>query len=311
MLISEKMKPTYLNLLESGELLNRVRTAYSALKSCELCPRKCKVNRLAGEKGFCFLGKEAMVSSYNLHHGEEPPISGNRGSGTIFFTSCNMRCIFCQNYPISQLRHGKVSAPHELARMMISLQNDGCHNINLVTPSHVVPQFIAGLYVAATKGLNIPIVYNSSGYDGIESLKLLDGVVDVYMPDIKYSSNKNAETFSGATDYWDVVRPVIKEMYRQVGELKLDEDGVAIKGLLIRHLVLPENVSGTDKVLEFIADEISTETYISLMSQYFPAHKAVTHPIMHRRVNHMEFQHAVDTFHKLGLKNGWLQEVPY
>jgi putative pyruvate formate lyase activating enzyme len=303
------MCPRYLELLKSGELLNRVRLAYRSMKLCTLCPRSCKADRLAGEKGFCFISKHALVSSHNSHHGEEPPISGNRGSGTIFFASCNMRCIFCQNYPISWLRHGKTVTPHELARMMLSLQSEGCHNINLVTPSHVVPQFMAGLYIAAKEGLNIPIVYNSSGYDGLESLKLLDGIIDIYMPDIKYSSNDEAERYSKAPDYWDAVRPAIKEMQRQVGELKLDKDGVAISGLLIRHLVLPQDISGTDKVLEFIANEISKETYISLMSQYFPANKAMKHPALHRRVNPEEFGRATETFHKLGLKNGWLQEV--
>lgn len=305
------MYPRYRDLLESGELRRRVGRAYRAMRSCTLCPRNCKVNRLAGEKGFCFTGKHAMVSSFNAHHGEEPPVSGYRGSGTIFFTSCNMRCIFCQNYPISQLRHGREVAPHELAEMMLRLQRDGCHNINLVTPSHIVPQFLAGLYIAAKKGLKLPIVYNSGGYDGMESLKLLDGIVDIYMPDIKYSSSENAKLYSSAPDYWDKVRPGIKEMHRQVGDLKLDKDGVAITGLLIRHLVLPKDISGTENVLEFIANEVSIDTYISLMSQYFPAHKAIHHPILHRRVNRAEFAKAINTFHRLGLTNGWLQNVPF
>lgn len=309
--IGAAMYPRYLNLLQSGELLGRVRASYEALRSCTLCPRKCGVNRLADEKGFCFIGKHAIVASYNSHHGEEPPISGFRGSGTIFFSSCNLRCIFCQNYPISQLRNGRTVTPEKLADMMLSLQKDGCHNINLVTASHVVPQFIAGLYIAAKKGLKIPIAYNSSGYDGLESLRLLDGIIDIYMPDIKYSSNAMAETYSEAPRYWDFVRPAIKEMHRQVGDLVIDENKIAVRGLIIRHLVLPENISGTDKVLEFIADEVSINTYVSLMSQYFPAYKAVNHPIMYRRVTHAEFEHAVDTFHKLGLENGWLQEVPH
>lgn len=303
------MYPRYLKLYESGELLKRVAAAYKAMRSCRLCPRDCGVNRLEDEAGFCQTGKIVSVSSANSHHGEEPPISGSRGSGTIFFASCNMRCIFCQNYPISQLRHGKKTTPSDLAGTMLRLQKDNCHNINLVTPSHVVPQFLAGLYIAAQKGFTLPIVYNSSGYDGLGALKLLDGIIDIYMPDIKYAESENARLYSGTSDYWDAVRPAIREMHRQVGDLKLGKNGIATSGLLIRHLVLPKNISGTEKVLEFIADEISTKTYVSLMSQYFPAHKAVDHPIMRRGVNREEFQKAVDIFHKLGLTNGWLQNL--
>ncbi len=305
------MPAKYLRLSKNGELKRRVGKAYQLLRECRLCPRNCGINRLRDEQGFCHVGKTASVASYNTHTGEEPPISGVRGSGTIFFASCNMRCSFCQNYPISQLRHGKKAPPYRLAEMMLSLQKDGCHNINFVTPSHVVPQLIAGVAIAAEKGLALPIVYNSSGYDGLESLKLLDGIVDIYMPDIKYASNMNADTYSKAPDYWDRVRPAIKEMYRQVGDLELTHDGLAKNGLLIRHLVLPNDIAVTEKVLEFIADEISVDTYISLMSQYFPAHKAVEHPILQRRVNREEFRKALDTFHKLGLTNGWLQELPH
>lgn len=303
------MYPRYLDLLKSGELKSRVAEAYRQLRSCTLCPRDCKVDRLKNKLGACHTGKIADIASYNDHHGEEPPISGSKGSGTIFFSSCNMRCIFCQNYPISQLRTGKKITPHELAEKMLELQKRGCHNINLVTPSHVVPQFLASLYIAAKKGLKLPIVYNTSGYDGLTSLKLLEGIIDIYLPDIKYSSNKMAKEITSVPNYWDSARPAIKEMHRQVGDLKLDENGIAISGLIIRHLVLPENFSGTDKVLEFIAKEISKKTYVSLMSQYFPADKALTHPILNRRLTPAEFQIAVDTFHKLGLKNGWLQEL--
>jgi len=300
----------YRQLLKNGELNRRVGEAYRALGECRLCPRDCGINRLKDEQGFCHVGKTASVASFNTHTGEEPPISGTKGSGTIFFASCNMRCTFCQNYPISQLRHGKESSPGELARMMLSLQKDGCHNINFVTPSHVVPQLIAGIAIAARQGLTLPIVYNSSGYDGLESLRLLDGIVDVYMPDIKYASNSNADVYSKAPDYWDRVRPVIKEMHRQVGDLELTHDGIAKSGLLIRHLVLPNDIATTEKALEFVADEISLSTYVSLMSQYFPAYKAVEHPILQRRVNREEFEKALDAFHKLGLSNGWLQELP-
>ena len=303
------MYPRYLKLLKSGELLSRVKEGYESLRSCRLCPRECGVNRLKNETGFCRTGKVTKVASFNSHLGEEPPISGSKGSGTIFFSSCNMHCLFCQNYPISQLGHGSKTTPHGLARMMLSLQDKGCHNINLVTPSHVVPQFIAGLYIAAKGGLRLPVVYNSSGYDGLESLKLLDGIIDVYMPDIKYSNNDNASKLSRAKDYWKSSTWAVTEMHRQVGDLKVDSKGIAHSGLIIRHLVLPNNLSGTEKVLEFIAEKISNETYISLMSQYFPANKAVENPSLNRRVSKKEFAEAVKRFHDLGLKNGWLQEM--
>ncbi len=310
------------------ELKARVEAGYAALKDCRLCPRNCGVNRLKGEEGFCHTGKIARVASHNVHTGEEPPISGSQGSGTIFFGSCNLRCKFCQNYPISQLGAGSPATPHELAKMMLDLQARGSHNINIVTGSHVVPQFLAGLYIAchreprvAGRGdpLNIPLIWNSSGYDGLEALKLLDGVVDVYMPDIKYSSNDIAEHYSAATNYWDIVRPVIKEMHRQVGTLQTTPSplggegrgeggtGIATRGLLIRHMVLPGGGAGTEKVLEFIANEISQDTYISLMSQYFPAHKGVEHPILKRTITRQEYQDAVDILHRLGLENGWTQ----
>lgn len=302
------MRASYLQLLESGEIKFRVSEAYRYLRACRLCPRSCGVNRLKNELGFCRTGKLARVASINDHHGEEPPISGNKGSGTIFFSFCNMQCMFCQNYPISQLGNGKDVTPHELANMMIDLQKRGCHNINLVTASHVVPEFIASLYIAASKGLKIPIVYNSSGYDSLESLKLLDGIVDIYLPDIKYMSYAHAKEISNAPDYPDIAKIAIKEMHRQVGDLKMDSKGIACRGLIIRHLVLPKNMSDTGNVLEFIAKEISIETYISLMSQYFPAHKALEHKNLNRPITKNEFKKAVKTFHDLGLKNGWLQE---
>lgn len=292
-----------------NELKRRVGHSYAALSCCKLCPRNCAVNRLNGETGTCHIGKIAKVASHNIHTGEEPPISGTNGSGTIFFSSCNLRCKFCQNYPISQLGHGKEVSPQELAQMMISLQEKKAHNINVVTPSHVVPQFLAGLYIARKNGMNLPIVWNSSGYEGMESLKLLDGAVDVYMPDIKYSSNDIAEHYSRATNYWDIVRPVIKEMYRQVGTLELDGHGIAKKGLIIRHLVLPKGLSGTEQVLKFIAEEVSPKIHISFMSQYFPADTAFKDPILGRRLTSEEYSSAQQLLHKFGLENGWTQ--PY
>lgn len=304
-----------------SELKRRVGQSYAALSCCKLCPRECGVNRLLGRTGVCHIGKVAKVSSHNVHAGEEPPITGTRGSGTIFFSSCNLHCKFCQNYPISQLRHGRDATPQELAQMMLWLERQSCHNINLVTPSHVVPQILAGLYIAKAVpsppagegqgegGLSLPIVYNSSGYEGLAALKFLDGVVDIYMPDIKYSSNDIAEHYSAATNYWDAVRPAIKEMFRQVGLLETGPDGIGRRGLIIRHMVLPGGLSGTEKVLEFIAEEISRDVHVSLMSQYFPAHKVVGDPIIGRRLTREEWKAAENLLHKFGLQNGWVQ--PY
>jgi putative pyruvate formate lyase activating enzyme len=249
------------------------------------------------------------VASANLHHGEEPPISGQRGSGTIFFSNCNLRCIFCQNYPISQFGNGEYATPEDLAKMMLRLQERGAHNINLVTPSHVVAQFLAGLAIAAREGLKIPIVYNCSGYDGMEALKLLDGVVDIYMPDIKYCEHEAAERYSGATKYWDAVRPAVKEMFRQVGPLVIDNEGIGVKGLLIRHLVLPGGLASSDKIFEFISTELSRDVPVNLMSQYFPAHKAVGDLVLGRRITREEFKEAEDALHKWGLTEGWIQHM--
>jgi len=299
--------PAYLELSESGELARRAGRAYAAMKSCVLCPRDCRVNRLQNKKGFCGIGKVAGVASANIHTGEEPPISGTRGSGTIFFTGCNMRCRFCQNWPISRLRHGNPAPPERLAEMMLNLQKRGAHNINLVTPSHVVPQFLAGLVIAARQGLRLPIVYNSSGYEGMESLRLLDGVVDIYMPDIKYSERDSADRCSCAPDYWDAVRPAIKEMYRQAGAFEMDEEGIGRRGLLIRHLVLPGGLSGSEKVFEFIATELSADVPVNLMSQYFPADKAMGDALLGRGITREEFAEAEDALHRHGLTRGWIQ----
>jgi len=304
-----KVLPIYLRLLESGELAERAGQAYLALRSCVLCPRNCKVNRLKNQMGFCRTGKVCKVASANLHFGEEPPISGTRGSGTIFFSHCNLRCIFCQNYPISQYGNGEYAPPKVLAQMMLNLQKQGAHNINLVTPSHVVPQFLAALAIAAKRGLSIPIVYNCSGYDGLEALKLLDGVVDIYMPDIKYCEHEIAERYSGAVKYWDAVRPAVKEMFRQVGPLVVDEDGIGIRGLLIRHLVLPGGLASSEKIFEFIATELSRDVPVNLMSQYFPAYKAVGDPLLGRRITKAEFNEAKKALQKWGLTEGWIQNM--
>ncbi|MBN1282805.1 MAG: radical SAM protein [Proteobacteria bacterium] len=301
--------PSYIGLMKSGELARRAGRAWAAMRSCRLCPRDCGADRIAGELGYCRIGKRAGVASANLHHGEEPPISGTRGSGTIFFTGCNMSCRFCQNWPISHLRHGETVTAARLGRMMLGLQRMGAHNINLVTPSHVVPQFLAGLAVAAKEGLSLPIVYNSNGYEGMDALALLDGVIDIYMPDMKYSTRESAGRCSLAADYWEHARPAVKEMYRQVGALRMDGDGIGVRGLLIRHLVLPGGLAGSEKVFEFIAKELSTDVPVNLMSQYFPAHDAVEDPLLGRRITRDEFKEAEAALLRHGLTEGWIQRI--
>jgi len=302
------MIPSYLQL-GLNEITNRAKQARQILAQCALCPRACKVNRLQGELGFCQSGNDVIISSAGPHHGEEPPISGQRGSGTIFFTNCNLRCVFCQNYQISQNSQGHPVTTNELANIMLSLQTQRCHNINLVSPTHFVPQILEALALAIPKGLNLPIVYNTNGYDALETLKLLDGIVDIYLPDIKYADDIDAKEYSKVDDYVKHNRLAIKEMYRQVGNLVISESGIAQKGLLIRHLVLPNRLSGTFDCLDFIAREISKDAYVSLMSQYHPSHKAHQHPLINRRLKPSEYQEVVAYAEKLGLENCYIQEL--
>ncbi len=278
------------------------------LSSCEVCPRKCEVNRLEGEEGFCRSGEEVMVSSYNAHFGEEPPLVSNFGSGTIFFTNCNLKCVYCQNYPISQLGNGNKVSLLELAKIMLALQKRKCHNINLVTPTHFVPQILKSLKLAIKMGLRIPIVYNTSGYESVETLKLLDGIVDIYLPDTRYADNEVARKYSSAPDYFEIMKKALKEMHRQVGDLTVDKNGMARSGLIVRHLVLPEGLSGTRKIMRFIAREISPHTYISMMAQYFPAYQAGQFPPLSRRINKGEYREALQAFKEEGLENGWFQK---
>ncbi len=287
----------------------RLEAVRNLVFSCRLCPRECSVNRLEGELGTCKIAYGPVYSSANLHFGEEPPISGQCGSGTIFLTGCNLRCIFCQNYPISQLRNGNTVSVDYLAKRMLFLQESGAHNINLVTPTHQAAVLFETILKAYENGLAIPIVYNSNGYESVEMLKLWDGIVDVYMPDAKYGDNKSAMECSNAPDYVKHNRASLKEMHRQVGLLQLDENGVAYRGLLIRHLVLPGGLASTEKVLDWIGSELSPETYISLMSQYFPAWNAVTHPVLKRTLTVGEYREAVKALEKNNLDNGWTQ--PY
>lgn len=302
-----KKYPSYLNIGER-EFEKRVKDAEKILESCRLCPYQCGVNRISGEMGLCRSTAQLKISSSNAHFGEEPPISGTRGSGTIFFTSCTLRCVFCQNYPISQLNNGNFTTISQLSGMMLDLQKRGCHNINLVTPTHFVPQIMKAIWEARRNGFSIPIVYNCSGYESVAALKLLDGIIDIYLPDSKYADNAIARKYSKAINYFDVLKSVLKEMHRQVGDLKIDENGIAVSGLIIRHLVLPNNLSGTDQILPWIAENISRDTYISLMSQYFPAFQAMNYPQLARNITRKEYQNAKNIFHYSGLVNGWLQQ---
>jgi putative pyruvate formate lyase activating enzyme len=271
------------------------------LEECCLCPRHCGVNRLAGESGKCHITNQVMVSSYGPHFGEEAPLVGRHGSGTIFFTYCNLRCVFCQNYTISQLGEGDAINREELARIMLSLQARGCHNINLVSPAHVVPYILDALELAVGMGLYLPLVYNSGGYDSVETLELLDGIVDIYMPDMKYSDEKTAEQLSGIKDYPTINKAAVREMHRQVGDLKLDEQGVAQCGLLVRHLVLPHKLAGTREVVHFLAQEVSTNTYLNIMAQYHPCYQAFDIPLVSRPVNTQEFHEAIELARQQGV----------
>jgi len=296
--------PSYLNLYESGELKKRVEEAVSRLQKCYMCPRVCGAQRLDGEEGECGVGRYALVSSFGPHHGEESVLRGWRGSGTVFFAGCNMRCVYCQNWEISQLRLGEAVSPEVLARIFIKVQDMGCHNLNLVTPSHVVAQFLEALYIAIQKGFKLPIVYNTSAYDSIATLRLLDGVIDIYMPDFKYGDSKTAEKYSGVKHYWEVATRAIKEMHRQVGDLIIGEDGLARRGLLIRHLVLPNGIANSKKVLEFIAREVSIHSWINIMDQYYPAYKSFRYPELSRRITPEEYREVIEYALSLGLHRG-------
>jgi putative pyruvate formate lyase activating enzyme len=299
---SNAFRPGYLKLHQEKKLSQRIEALWAKLKSCDLCPHQCKVNRLKDEKGKCKTGERAKVSSFGPHFGEESPLVGRHGSGTIFFTNCNLSCIFCQNYDISHLGQGYEVEEQKIAELMISLQNNGCHNINFVTPTHVVPQMVKALPYAIEQGLKLPLVYNTGGYDSVSTLELLDGIVDIYMPDLKYSDDKIAERYCNAKDYATESREAIKEMHRQVGDLVIDERGIALRGLLIRHLVLPEDLAGTQEAMRFIAEELSKNTYVNIMDQYRPCYRANEHPPLDRRITGDEFARAVKTARGFGIE---------
>lgn len=296
------VKPSYLNLAESGDLALRVSSAWRHLEDCDLCARYCHIDRCKTVKGaVCRTGERAIVHSHGPHHGEEDPLRGSNGSGTIFFGWCNLRCVYCQNWDISQKGLGREVEPDDLAMMMLDLQASGCHNINFVTPSHVVAQIIAAVEIAAGKGLDLPLVYNTGGFDSPEALRLLDGIIDIYMPDMKYGDAEKAHHFSHVRDYVEVNRAAVREMHRQVGDLILDENGIALRGLLVRHLVLPDNISGTDLVLAFIAKEISSNTYVNIMDQYRPCYRADENPPFDRPITSREFSRALAWAESLGV----------
>lgn len=294
-------EPTYLKLHRDGVLRERAREAVERMRQCRLCPRECGVNRLEDEQGFCQTGRRALVSSAGPHFGEESPLVGSHGSGTIFFSSCNLLCSFCQNYDISHLREGAEVDADRLAGAMLQLAQGGCHNINLVTPSHVVPQILEALVAAAESGLSVPLVYNTGGYDSVETLRLLDGVVDIYMPDFKFWDNAWAERFCYAGDYRERAMEALQEMHRQVGDLAIDEAGVAVRGLLVRHLVMPGGVAGTQGVMQFLAREISRDTYVNVMDQYRPCWEAHKTPAINRRITVEEYDQALEAARQAGL----------
>jgi putative pyruvate formate lyase activating enzyme len=298
------------SMISDTELHHRIEAAYALLEQCSVCPRECGVNRLKNDRmGFCRSGLNPVVSSVSPHHGEEPPLSGTRGSGTVFFTNCNLKCVYCQNYPISQMGNGAERTPGELACQMLWLQEQGCHNLNLVTPTHFMPQILKALGIARERGFALPIVYNTSGYESVQALTLLDGIVDIYLPDMRYSDDAVAMKYSIAPHYPGINRQAIKEMFRQVGNLVLDESGIAKRGLIIRHLILPDGLSGTEGVMKFLAEEISRDVSISLMSQYFPAYKANDFRELSRRITSDEYEDACLIMRKYGLENGWVQEL--
>jgi putative pyruvate formate lyase activating enzyme len=296
--------PGYKKLEQAGLLSERVEKLYDIYKSCILCPRECGANRLKGEKGICRGTSTVKVSSAHQHFGEERALVGKHGSGTVFFSNCNLRCVFCINYQISIQGNGNKISDSQLASLMLGLQKKGCRNINIVTPTHYVPNMVRAVQIACKKGLTIPLTYNTSGYERVEILKLLDGIIDIYLPDLKYmESQMSGKYSSGAFDYPECATAAIKEMYRQVGDLKTDASGNALRGLILRHLVMPNNVSNTDKVIKWIADNLSKSTYVNIMAQYRPMYKAFDYPKIARRINRSEFTQAIKWAREAGLTN--------
>ena len=298
------MLPLYLEKLTLPELHQRAEALHQLMVECRICPNECMAKRTEGETGDCHSTDEVIISSVGPHFGEEPPLVGTNGSGTIFFTNCNLSCEFCQNYDISHLGKGEKVTKAELARAMRQLQQRGCHNINLVTPTHFTPQIVDALTLAVEKGLELSIVYNCGGYESVETLKLLEDIVDIYMPDIKYSIDENALKYSGVENYWEIVKLAVKEMHRQVGDLKISKRGFAQRGLIVRHLALPNDEAGSKAVIDFIAEEISTETYLNIMDQYRPTYHAYKYPKLNRQISASEYKEVVDYALSKGISRG-------
>ncbi len=298
---SKTFEADYLKSYREGLFPQKIETAFRILENCTLCPRNCGVNRIKGEKGFCGAGLQPEISSASPHFGEEDPLVGTHGSGTIFLTHCNLKCVFCQNFSISHLGDGKEISYERLSQMMIELQKLGCHNINFVTPTHYVPQILKALPFAIEKGLSVPLVYNTGGYDSLEALNLLDGVFDIYMPDFKYNNSQTALEYSQAEDYFSRAKTALKEMHRQVGDLLINEKGIALRGLLIRHLVLPEDLAGTKEVMRFLANDISKNTYVNVMNQYHPCGRISHDSPLNRSITQEEYDQAVETAKKEGI----------
>ena len=299
------MLPLYLEKLTLSELKQRAEALNQLLVECRICPNECLAKRTKGKTGECHSTYEVIISSIGPHFGEEPPLVGSNGSGTIFFTNCNLDCQFCQNYDISHLGIGEKASTTDLARAMLQLQRRGCHNINLVTPTHFTPQIVDALVLAIEKGLELPIVYNCGGYESVETLKLLEDIVDIYMPDVKYSIDEYALKYSGIQNYWETVKEAIKEMHRQVGDLNISKRGIAQRGLLVRHLVLPNDIAGSKTVIDFLSNEISTDTYLNIMDQYRPAYHANKYPELNRHITASEYGEVVDYAFYKGLRRGF------
>lgn len=295
------MAAAYLEAYQTGRLAENIRRGRRWLKRCTLCPRMCRVDRLAGEKGYCRTPRAAAVASYGPHFGEEKPLVGRKGSGTIFFSNCNLFCLFCQNFDISHGGEGTPVSAEQLAAMMVQLQEQGCHNINFVTPTHVIVQVLEALPLAVEMGLHVPLVYNCGGYERVSALRLLDGVVDIYMPDFKFWEPEVAGELCAARDYPERARLALREMYRQAGDLHMDPSGVAERGLLVRHLVMPGGLAGTPAVMEFLAAEISRNTYVNVMDQYHPCGEVLSRPHLARRITAREFEEALDAARRAGL----------
>lgn len=297
------MEPSYLSLSET-DFKSRVEKLWDKLTSCDLCGNQCNINRFE-KKGSCNAGFRMEVSSSFPHYGEERVLVGRGGSGTIFLSNCTCKCVYCQNWTISQSGEGKEASEEEVAITMLFLQKIGCHNINWVSPTHYTPQLVKSLMIAKEGGLKIPIVYNTGGYDSEDTIKLLDGIVDIYMPDIKYGSNENGLKYSKVNDYWDVSRKAVKEMHTQVGDLKINNYGIAERGLLIRHLVLPNDIAESEKVLEFIANRLSTDSYVNIMDQYRPCFNASEYEELSRPITRREYIKLIDKAEVLGLHRGF------